>query len=520
MNGNLTPRAASPTSDQPRWIVQKFGGTSIGKCAASIAENVVKASLEHRRVAVVGSARSSETKAEGTTNRLLKAADQIIGVLPGAYEETLQQILEDHLEAAERDVTSAVILERLKRDITNEYESLWRFAEAVSTIHELSVGSKDQIISYGEKLSCLYLTAILQDNGIDAFYVDASDIIDFTCIGVDQHFYDTVADRLALRIGRYGSRVPVVTGYFGPISTGLLREIGRGYTDLCAALVAIGLKAEELQIWKEVDGIFTADPRRVPTARLIDSIPPTEAAELASYGSEVVHPFTMKQVIGKKISIRVKNVMKPSGAGTFVPFQTTSPGHRHNLSWTDSGFPAILPSKKAANHQPQRPTAITSKAPILVLNIQPHNWSLSTQFYADIFSLLAKRKMAAEMISTSQVEVSVALNLSNSSMAKISEDDYKLVNKDIYDTILELSSLAKVDVIPGMAIISVVGKNMKDSIAISGKMFSTLGEANVNIEMISQGASEINISCVVRERDAERAVNVLHTALIMYDDYS
>jgi len=111
-----------------------------------------------------------------------------------------------------------------------------------------------------------------------------------------QDFYDSLAVALGERLKECGNRVPVVTGFFGPVPGSLLRQVGRGYTDLCSALLAVGLEASELQIWKEVDGIFTADPRKVPTARLISVITPDEAAELTYYGSEVVHPFTMEQV--------------------------------------------------------------------------------------------------------------------------------------------------------------------------------------------------------------------------------
>lgn len=129
---------------------------------------------------------------------------------------------------------------------------------------------------------------------------------------LDQVFYDDLAKVIGERIRRCGNRVPVVTGFFGPIPGSLLRQVGRGYTDLLAALLAVGLGAEELQIWKEVDGIFTADPRKVPTARLISSISPEEAAELTYYGSEVVHPFTMEQVnrtrSSRKPTLRIRRL--------------------------------------------------------------------------------------------------------------------------------------------------------------------------------------------------------------------
>jgi aspartate kinase len=139
--------------------------------------------------------------------------------------------------------------------------------------------------------------------GIDAEYVSLEDIVpdsddsDSTHEGtLDQDFYDRLSTALGERILQCGSRIPVVTGFFGSVPGSLLNQVGRGYTDLCSALLAVGLDAAELQIWKEVDGIFTADPRKVPTARLISMITPDEAAELTYYGSEIVHPFTMEQV--------------------------------------------------------------------------------------------------------------------------------------------------------------------------------------------------------------------------------
>jgi len=145
---------------------------------------------------------------------------------------------------------------------------------------------------------------ILLSQGIDAEYVSLEEIVpQFDLEGdpdkpLPQEFYDNLAVALGARLQECGSRIPVVTGFFGPVPGSLLHQIGRGYTDLCSALLAVGLEALELQIWKEVDGIFTADPRKVATARLISVISPDEAAELTYYGSEVVHPFTMEQVSG------------------------------------------------------------------------------------------------------------------------------------------------------------------------------------------------------------------------------
>jgi aspartate kinase len=158
---------------------------------------------------------------------------------------------------------------------------------------------RDQVSTVIPRIS---LELIMKYQGIDAEYVSLEEVVPPFDVDGDpekslpQEFYDELAVALGKRLQECGSRIPVVTGFFGPVPGSLLRQIGRGYTDLCSALLAVGLEASELQIWKEVDGIFTADPRKVSTARLISVISPDEAAELTYYGSEVVHHFTMEQV--------------------------------------------------------------------------------------------------------------------------------------------------------------------------------------------------------------------------------
>ncbi|KIJ10911.1 hypothetical protein PAXINDRAFT_172004 [Paxillus involutus ATCC 200175] len=168
-------------------------------------------------------------------------------------------------------------------------------------IDEISPQSRDSIIGFGERLGCNFMTAVLRDQDIDAKYVSLEDIIPVTDDGdaedpegfLGQSFYDGVAAAAGERIKQCAPSVPVVTGFFGPVPGFLLKQVGRGYTDLLSALLAV---VSELQIWKEVDGIFTPDSRKVSTARLILLISPDEAAELTYYGSEVVHPFTRSRL--------------------------------------------------------------------------------------------------------------------------------------------------------------------------------------------------------------------------------
>ncbi len=353
------------------------------------------------------------------------------------------------------------------------------------------------------------MTAVLRDHDIDAEYVSLEDIVpsfdDESYTGtLDQNFYDRLCVALGERISLCGNRVPVVTGFFGPVPGSLLSQIGRGYTDLLAALLAVALSAAELQIWKEVDGIFTADPRKVPTARVIPLISPDEAAELTYYGSEVVHPFTMEQVIRRGIPIRIKNVERPEGLGTVIypdGVQENVEGGVPEPASEDWKALLELEARKGPLDHLKHATAVTIKERIIVLNVNSNRKSVSHGFLAGIFSTLDRFGVVVDLISTSEVHVSMAFELAT--------------GKHIHERLVrELRRSGSVTVHEDMAILSLVGKDMRNMVGIAGRMFTTLAKGNVNIEMISQGASEINISCVIEGKDAVKALNLIHTSCL------
>ena len=331
--------------------------------------------------------------------------------------------------------------------------------------------------------------------GVAAEYVDLSDITHSkTPKGLDMNFYREIAEVLEEKIGSCGDKVPVITGYFGTVPGGLIDgEIGRGYTDLCAALVAVAMSAEELQVWKEVDGIFTADPSKVPTARLLPTITPSEAAELTFYGSEVIHHLTMDQVIhaSPPIRIRIKNVKNPRGNGTIIlPDPILTPGQLHHSRSTS----ALHKTRKT----PKRPTAVTIKDKISVINVHSNKRSISHGFFAKVFSILDQRQLSVDLISTSEVHVSMAIHSPSIPAAELIS-----VKK-------ELEECGEVSILDKMAILSLVGAEMKNMVGVAGRMFSTLGEHNVNIEMISQGTYPTTRNLVERTNAPKRGERDQH----------
>ncbi|KAF7323633.1 hypothetical protein MKEN_00584000 [Mycena kentingensis (nom. inval.)] len=559
---NMHQNSIDPSS---RWLIQKFGGTSVGKFAVNIARDIVSSYIDSNKVAIVCSARSGSTKVLGTTNLLLKAASETLkrkgktqsgyatpvtngsgmfgarngfapqsppasprsrsssdgypwGMAPltthteprPAFHETVDLIRQEHFAAARASVQDASIRQELEAEIERDCDWL----PPLQVIDEISPRSKDTIIGLGERLACKFMTAVLRDQGIDAEYVSLEDIVppaedlDSADETLDQEFYDRLSQAVGERVKQCAPRVPVVTGFFGPVPGSLLRQVGRGYTDLLSALLAVGVEASELQIWKEVDGIFTADPRKVPTARLISIISPAEAAELTYYGSEVVHPFTMEQAIRKKIPIRIKNVENPRGGGTVIhpdPEDDDAGQVEDDVgSVPEPASPvalALLRARATEQHHPRHPTAVTIKEHIIVLNINSNRKSVSHGFLAGIFATLDRFGVVVDLISTSEVHVSMAI-----------EDG---LAKKVLDRLLkELQKIGTVSVHHDMAILSLVGKHMRNMIGIAGRMFTTLAQGKVNIEMISQGASEINISCVIDGRDAVKALNLIHQSCL------
>ncbi|BGP42099.1 Aspartokinase [Rhodotorula kratochvilovae] len=567
--------ASTSASERP-WVVQKYGGTSVGKFCNSLVETIVPSYVASgHRVAVVCSARSGQTKATGTTNLLLRAANEALrpkqpeipdssfpspsqSPAPGSrsstpatprgsyllsgsvsslrlsraatpderqpYDDTVDQIKEDHLEAARKAiVNSKELLEEIEEELEYDCERLRGFLRAAQIIDEISTRSKDIIMGVGERLSCRIVAAALRDRGIDAELVSLENIVDWDVLGEEpegasgkaadgppqlgQAFYSRLSQRLGERLAECGDRVPVVTGFFGVVPGSLLAQVGRGYSDLCAALCAVGVGASELQVWKEVDGIFTADPRKVPTARLLPSITPEEAAELTYYGSEVIHPFTMEQVIRAAIPIRIKNVENPQGEGTIIFPDSVQPDvHPDDHTARNTVAPSVAPSAPAsvpssALEPHLGPTAITIKDTVVVLSVHSNRKTIAHGFFARIFGTLDKHGIVVDLISTSEVHVSLAV--------------HGEMRKSVLDRVVrDLKPVGEVSISRDMAILSLVGKHMKNMVGVAGKMFSTLAEGNVNIEMISQGASEINISCVIEERDAVKALNLVHLKLL------
>ncbi|KAI2639690.1 aspartate kinase [Hypomontagnella submonticulosa] len=524
------------TASKP-WLVQKYGGTSLGKLLDSICCNIIpQYNIEHNLI-VVCSAFSGTLKASGTTSLLIKCISYAeLGVDSQKLVDLVDVIKDNHLNvlaafagSPERVAADSQIFEHTASGIRKECEALKSFLLAAQIVGELSPRSKDRVISLGEKLAAMIVAACLTSIGTPAKPVILDNIIS-AAFGSSVHdqvaalerlgpkFYHVLADQISGRIRDCGNAIPIVTGFFGIMPDSLLQTVGRGYSDLCAAMCAVAVGAEELQIWKEVDGIFTADPRKVPSARLLSTVTAEEATELTYYGSEVIHPLTMDQIRDACIPLRLKNVFKPSGHGTIIYPSLSSPNGGDSIpvspismSSDDSegSLRAITPLSSfmlkngyyGAQQERRKPTAVTVKDDILLINVVCNRNTKSQGFLTQVFDRLERNKIPVDLVATSERHVSLAVQSPGDPTALLRLKE-------------ELERFGQVTISPNVSIVTVVGHKMRNMVGVSNEILSALASAQISVYLISQGASEINISLVVSADNALAAMNAIHCEVL------
>ena len=340
----------------------------------------------------------------------------------------------------------------------------------VQYLGELTPRSLDAISACGERLSCEIVATALEAAGIPARSVDARGLlVTDDSYGRAQPIMDETAVRVRelLRPLVAHAIVPVVAGFVGSTRDGVTTTLGRGGSDWSAAVIGALLPAEEIQIWTDVDGMLTVDPRLIPAARVISEVSFEEAAELAYFGAKVLHPATIKPAVERGIAVRVLNSLNPTAPGTLV---------------TD-GPEGLL----------GEPRAIAFKKGITVVLISQPRMLMAHGFVARVFEVFDKHRTAVDLIATSEVSISATV-----------DDPERLAPIQS-----ELAQLGEVRILRNMAIVSMVGRGFVRRAGLAARVFQAL--RSVNVVMISFGASDVNLSFVVAEADAERAVRLLHS---------
>ena len=442
--------------------VMKFGGTSVGDVAAfERVIHIVSSQIEKKPVVVV----SAMTK---VTDALLAAFDV---AKKGEYYTAvadLEPLFERHIDVVKSfipDGASNMFDAELQFAREELSDLLMRAARRSLPLAML----KDAIVSYGEQLSSRLLTEVLNARSINARHVDSRRlIVTDDEFGAAQPIVDETNEVVRLELAPIlgSDEVPVMGGFIAGNRAGETTTLGRGGSDYSAALVAAAIVADELQIWTDVTGVMTCDPRICSSARTIPVLSYEEAAELAYFGAKVLHPKTIKPAVDNAIPVRVCNTFKPDEVGTMV--------------LAESG------------HAPNTIKSIAHKKNITILRITSARMLGAYGFMSAVFQVFDRHRTVIDVISTS--EVSVALTLDNpASIEKVVED---------------LSRLGEVEVERGYAVICVVGEGLRASTGLASKIFSTIED--VNVALVSHGASSVNLTFVIKEDAAPEVIKKLH----------
>lgn len=454
--------------------VLKFGGSSVAN-AENINKivSIIKERLEKERLVVVVSALG------GITDALISS---IILASEGndRYKEELQKIESRHLEMVKQLIPIAQqsrVLSMVKQQC-NEIEDI---CNGAFLLQELTPRTKDRVMSYGELLSSQIISAKFQSAGFENAWVDARKII-----VTNSHFENAVVDFELTneKIGDYFKNSSesffVVPGFIASNKKGITTTLGRGGSDYTASIIAAALDATALEIWTDVSGMMTADPRLVSTAKIIPHVLYREAMELSHFGAKVIYPPTIQPVMRKNIPVWVKSTFAPNDHGTLIENKTSINN--------DSSVRGISSINKIA-----------------LLSLEGSGMAGIPGFSKRLFETLANEQINVILITQSSSEHSICVGIEDA----YSENAKRAVD-EAFAIEIERMKVEPLVVEKNLAIIALVGDKMKSHPGISGKMFSALGKNGVNVRAISQGSSERNISAVISTNDVKKAVNVLH----------
>lgn len=448
-------------------LVMKFGGSSVAdaermrRCA-----RLVKESAGRDRVIVVVSA------LDGITEELLALADAAGTANHPAIDARLKEIRRRHEEAAKAAGDPGIAAPLL--------DELGRLVLGISMVGELTSRSKDAVAAFGEKLSALLFRKVLEDEGVKAraFTGQEAGLVTDEKYGEAEPLMELSLYQIAetLKAPLEAGEVPLVTGFIAATQHGVTTTIGRGGSDFTATIVGAAIKADEIWIWSDVDGLMTADPRIVPKARLLERIRFIEAVEMGLFGAKSMHPRALEPAAERKIPVRMKNTFNPSGPGTLI---------------TDEGGPpkelirSVLLVKDAA-----------------LINIAGPAMMGRPGTAARVCQVVADQGINIRMIILSVSEGGISLVVSGAQAGA--------ARAALEASVLRTGIARHVDVVEKASIVAVIGSYMRGHPGTAARVFGAVGRKGVNVMAIAQGSSELSISFVVRGEEGPDAIRALH----------
>jgi aspartokinase/homoserine dehydrogenase 1 len=456
--------------------VLKFGGTSVAK-----AENIEKV------ISIVSKAISKEptvvvvSALGGITDILL---DSAIIAASGSPE------FEDKISTAEKrhfDCVSQLIgnnpPEELVSFIKNTFEEIKNLCNGILLLNELTPRSKDRIAGYGELLSSKIITAAFKQKSINANWLDARKlIVTNSAFGAALVDFDVTNQKINDAVKEQGANLFIVPGFIASDTHGVSTTLGRGGSDYTAAIFAAAVSASNLEIWTDVSGMMTADPRLSSNAKIIPYISYQEAMELSHFGAKVIYPPTIQPVMSKHIPVWIKNTFAPDDFGTMISSQQSLNNKNNNII-----------------------TGISSINNICLITLEGSGMVGIPGFSKRLFEALSNEKINVILITQSSSEHSITVAIDSSMFEKAKSAVDAIFSNEI--------ALGKVDPLileKDLSIVALVGENMENHTGVSGRMFSAMGRNGINIRAIAQGSSEKNISAVIFTKDVKKTINILH----------
>lgn len=442
-------------------IVMKFGGTSVESAVAiERVAGIVRARAAMQPIVVV----SAMGK---TTNKLLAIANLAIHGRRDEYIRQLHDLRDFHSREA-RMVVALSQRAELDRTLDNHFEEMTELVKGLAVLGELTPRSIDAVSSYGERLSSYIVALAFEHFGLPAVHVDSRKLIvtDHRHTHATPNFPETYKRLEAILPGLAAQRVPVMGGFIGATEDGVTSTLGRGGSDFTASIVGAGVRADEIQIWTDVDGMLTADPTIFGGGHRVKIISFAEAAELAYFGAKVLHPATVIPAIERNIPVVIVNSRRPDVPGT-----------------------RIVANAVACTNAVK---SIACKRGITIVNIHSTRMFMAHGFLRRIFEIFDRFETPVDMLATSEVSVSLTIDHPER-LAEITA---------------ELGEFSEVSTEAGQSIVCLVGENIRYARGVAARVFKALGD--VNIRMISQGASLLNMGVVIAEADLKIAVESLH----------
>ena len=460
--------------------VLKFGGTSVGTVESinQVIEIISKKRKNSQNIAVVYSAMG------GVTNKLIE-----IGKLASqnnlTYLEILKSIEDRHINIAKSltEVKSQSVLIASIKGLFNEIEDLLK---GITFIKELTNRTLDLLLSFGERLSTTILTFSLNDRNIKSEYVDAREIIKTNShYGFAEVNFKLTNNLISQKITN-SEIVYCITGFISSNEEGITTTLGRGGSDYSASIIGAALNAEAIEIWTDVNGMMTADPRKVKNAFTIPLISYSEAMELSHFGAKVIYPPSLVPAFLKNIPIKILNTFNSNHLGTTIT--------------------------KEINKKSYSITGISSIDDISLVNLQGNGMIGVAGVSAKLFGLLAENSISVILISQASSEHSICFAIDPKSSEKVNE-----ILERGFKLEIQNGDIENITIQNNLSIIAVVGEGMKSSSGISGKLFSVLGKNGINIIATAQGSSELNISVVIKKKDISKALNAIHETFFEID---